>query len=108
MKPAATSVLFAGPFALGTLSAPDGVPFPLPITPDGRALDLPTALGEQVVTIRTLLESWNEEMPRLRALAAVERAVWQPLEGLRVHASVEPRQILQLGLQRTRCVEESA
>ncbi|MFI7300711.1 hypothetical protein [Streptomyces sp. NPDC050121] len=108
MKPAATSVPFAGPFALGSLSAPDGVPFPALVMPDGRALDLRTAFGEQVVTIRTLLESWDEEMPRLRALEAGERAAWQPREGLRVHAPVEPRQIFPLGLQRTRCVEESA
>ena len=70
MKPAATSRPFAGPFALGTLSAPDGAPFPALVTPDGRALDLRTALGEPALTTRALLERWDEALPRLHALAA--------------------------------------
>lgn len=69
MKPAATSVLFVGPFALGTLSAPDGVPFPALVTPDGRALDLRAALGERELTTRTLLEGWDEAAPGPHALA---------------------------------------
>lgn len=97
MKPAATSVPFAGPFALGTLSAPDGVPFPALVTPDGRALDLRTAFGEQELTTRTLLESWDEATPRLHALARDDKAAWQPVEALRVHAPVEPRQVFQSG-----------
>ncbi|MFD9042160.1 fumarylacetoacetate hydrolase family protein [Streptomyces bottropensis] len=88
---------FAGPFALGTLSAPDGIPFPALITPDGRALDLRAALGERELTTRTLLERWDEAPPRLNALAGDDRAAWQPLKGLRVHAPVEPRQIFQSG-----------
>ncbi|MEU0206578.1 fumarylacetoacetate hydrolase family protein [Streptomyces canus] len=97
MKPAATSVPFAGPFALGTLSAADGVPFPALVKPDGRALDLRTALGEHELTIRTLLERWDEAVPRLHALGRDGEAAWQPLEGLRVHAPVEPRQVYQSG-----------
>lgn len=97
MKPAATSVPFAGPLALGTLSAPDGVPFPALVTPDARALDLRTALGERELTIRTLLERWDEAAPRLHALARDDKAAWQPLQGLRVHAPVEPRQVFQSG-----------
>ncbi|MDH6437202.1 2,4-diketo-3-deoxy-L-fuconate hydrolase [Streptomyces sp. SAI-144] len=97
MKPAATSVPFAGPFALGTLSAPDGVPFPALVTPDGRALDLRAAFGERELTTRTLLESWAETTPRLHALARDDKAAWQPLGDLRVHAPVEPRQVFQSG-----------
>jgi hypothetical protein len=97
VKPAATSVPFAGPLALGTLSAPDGIPIPALVRPTDRALDLRTALGQQELTIRTLLESWDEEVPRLRAPAADEKAARRPLEGLRVHAPVEPRQIFQSG-----------
>jgi len=97
VKPAAASVPFAGPFALGTLSAPDGVPFPALVTPDGRALDLRAALGERELTTRTLLESWAEVTPRLHALARDDEAAWQPLGDLRVHAPVEPRQVFQSG-----------
>lgn len=97
MKPAATSVPFAGPFALGTLSAPDGVPFPALVTPDGRALDLRAAFGERELTTRTLLESWAEATPRLYALARDDKAAWQPLGDLRAHAPVEPGQVFQSG-----------
>ncbi|MFG2729870.1 fumarylacetoacetate hydrolase family protein [Streptomyces canus] len=97
MKPAATSVPFAGPFALGTLSALDGIPFPALVTPDGRALDLRAALGEHELTIRTLLERWEEAGPRLHVLARDDKAAWQPLGDLRVHAPVEPRQVFQSG-----------
>jgi 2,4-didehydro-3-deoxy-L-rhamnonate hydrolase len=97
VKPAATSVPFAGPFALGTLSASDGVPFPALVTPDGRALDLRVALGEHELTIRALLERWEEAGPGLYILARDDKAAWQPLLGLRVHAPVEPRQVFQSG-----------
>ncbi|MEV7734432.1 fumarylacetoacetate hydrolase family protein [Streptomyces sp. NPDC088921] len=97
MKPAATSVPFAGPFALGTLAAPDGVPFPALVTPDGRALDLRAAFGERELTTRTLLESWAEATARLHALARDDKAAWQPLGDLQVHAPVEPRQVFQSG-----------
>jgi 2-keto-4-pentenoate hydratase/2-oxohepta-3-ene-1,7-dioic acid hydratase in catechol pathway len=64
------------------------------VVPDGRVLDLRT-------TTRALLERWEEELPRLRALAADPAngpaGDWQPLETLRVHAPVEPRQIFQSG-----------
>ncbi|MFD4507631.1 fumarylacetoacetate hydrolase family protein [Streptomyces sp. NPDC058457] len=97
MKPAAASVPFTGPFALGTLSASDGVPFPALVTPDGRALDLRAVLGERQPTTRALLEDWAGTLPRLHALAGDDTAAWQPLEGLRVHAPIEPRQIFQSG-----------
>ncbi|WP_405719738.1 fumarylacetoacetate hydrolase family protein [Streptomyces sp. NBC_01537] len=97
VKPAAPSTSFSGPFALGTLSAPDQATFPGLVIPDGRVLDLRTALGEPALTTRGILERWDEVLPRLRALAAETTAAWQPLDGLRVHAPVEPRQVFQSG-----------
>jgi 2-keto-4-pentenoate hydratase/2-oxohepta-3-ene-1,7-dioic acid hydratase in catechol pathway len=86
--------LFEGLFALGTFSAPGRAPSAGLVVPDGRVLDLRT-------TTRALLERWEEELPRLRALAADPAngpaGDWQPLETLRVHAPVEPRQIFQSG-----------
>ena len=80
MKSAATSApLFAGPFALGTLSAPGGAAFPGLVMPDGRVLDLRTALGEPALTTRALLERWDEELPRLRA----PRGRRRPMTGCR-------------------------
>ncbi|MDX3745695.1 fumarylacetoacetate hydrolase family protein [Streptomyces sp. AK08-02] len=97
MKPAAASQSFSGPFALGTLSAPDGPPYPGLVVPGDRVLDLRTALKEPALTGREVFERWEELLPRLRDLASDESAAWQPLEGLRVHAPVEPRQIFQSG-----------
>jgi len=102
VKPAAPSVSpsasFSGPFALGTLSAPDQVTFPGLVIPGGRVLDLRTALGDPALTTRGIFERWDEVLPRLRALAAdTTGGTWQPLDGLRVHAPVEPRQVLQSG-----------
>ena len=100
MKPAAASEPFSGPFALGTLSAPDQPDhrtFPALVVPAGRALDLRPALGDPALTARAVFERWDEVLPRLRELAADERADWRPLEDLRVHAPVEPRQIFQSG-----------
>ncbi|WP_078655908.1 fumarylacetoacetate hydrolase family protein [Streptomyces fulvoviolaceus] len=98
VKPAAPSAAsFAGPFALGTLSTHDQAPFPGLVVPEGRVLDLRTALGDPALTARGVLERWAEVLPRLRELAADADADWQPLDGLRVHAPVEPRQIFQSG-----------
>lgn len=97
MQSDAFSAPFAGPFALGSLSAADGVPFPALVTPDGRVLDLRPALGAPALTIRRLMECWDSMLPRLHNLAADASADWRPLEGLSVHAPVEPRQIFQSG-----------
>lgn len=97
MNPAPVSPPFAGPFALATLSAPDRPAFPALVTPDERVVDLRTALDDDRLTARRLLESWTAVLPRLRTLAGdgtVERA---PLAEFRVHAPVEPRQVLQSG-----------
>ncbi len=97
MKPEAASALFAGPFALATLSAPDGPAFPALVTPDGRALDLGLALGDGALTVRSLLDDWDTAAPRLAELADDSGAERVPLAGLRVHAPVEPRQVFQSG-----------
>ncbi|MDX3585035.1 MULTISPECIES: fumarylacetoacetate hydrolase family protein [Streptomyces] len=98
MKPVAPFAPFAGPFALGTLSTPDQAPFPGLVVPERHVLDLRTALEEPALTTRGILERWDEELPRLRALAADATGdAWQPLDALRVHAPVEPRQIFQSG-----------
>ncbi|MEU3889910.1 fumarylacetoacetate hydrolase family protein [Streptomyces sp. NPDC029041] len=97
MKPAAASASFSGPFALGVLSASDQASFPGLVIPGGRVLNLRTALGEPSLTTRGILERWDEMLPRLHELAADKTADWNPLEGLRVHAPVEPRQVFQSG-----------
>ncbi|MEV5310997.1 fumarylacetoacetate hydrolase family protein [Streptomyces sp. NPDC052610] len=97
VKPVSTSAPFAGPFALGTLSAPDGPAFPALVTPDGQALDLRVAFGEPHLTVRDLLDRWATALPRLRELAADTAADRTPLERLTVHAPVAPRQVFQSG-----------
>ncbi|MFI1052932.1 hydrolase, partial [Streptomyces griseoruber] len=97
MKPEAPSALFVGPFALGTLSGADQVFFPGLVTPEGRVLDLRTALDEPALTTRGVFERWDTELSRLHELAATADAGWRSLEGLRVHAPLEPRQIFQSG-----------
>ncbi|MEU3148036.1 MULTISPECIES: fumarylacetoacetate hydrolase family protein [unclassified Streptomyces] len=97
VKPEPTSALFAGPFALATLSAPDGPAFPALVTPDGRVTDLRAALSDDSLTTRGLLESWDTALPRLRDLVAGGDVERRPLGGFRVHAPVEPRQVFQSG-----------
>lgn len=97
MKRTAPPSLFSGSWALGTLSVPDQEPFPALIIPEGRVLDLRPVLGVPELTIRTLLEGWSEVLARLHSLASELRGDWRSLDGLRVHAPVEPRQIFQSG-----------
>ncbi|MGW7265090.1 fumarylacetoacetate hydrolase family protein [Streptomyces sp. NPDC054842] len=97
VKPGSASALFAGPFALGTLSAPDGPAFPALVTPDAQVLDLRIALGEEQLTVRALLDRWETVLPRLRTLAAEGSAGRRPLADFRVHAPLEPRQVFQSG-----------
>jgi 2-keto-4-pentenoate hydratase/2-oxohepta-3-ene-1,7-dioic acid hydratase in catechol pathway len=97
VKPGSASALFAGPFALGTLSAPDGPAFPALVTPDAQVLDLQIALKEGQLTVRDLLERWETVLPRLRTLAADGTPGRRPLADFRVHAPVEPRQVFQSG-----------
>lgn len=97
MKPAPASPLFAGPFALATLSVSDGPAFPALVTDDQLVVDLRLAWGETHLTMRHVLENWPATVPRLRALAADPTAERRPLADFRVHAPVEPRQVFQSG-----------
>ncbi|WP_405945247.1 fumarylacetoacetate hydrolase family protein [Streptomyces sp. NBC_01020] len=97
VKPAPASAPFAGPFALATLSAPDGPAFPALVTPEEHVLDLRAGLDNARLTVRRLLEDWAAVLPRLRALADDGSVVRRPLAQFRVHAPVEPRQVFQSG-----------
>ncbi len=92
----ATLAQSAGPFALGTLSAPDGAPFPGLVVRE-RVLDLGRVLAWEPADVRAVLERWEEALPVLRTLVDEHALDWRPLEGLRVHAPVEPRQVFQSG-----------
>jgi 2-keto-4-pentenoate hydratase/2-oxohepta-3-ene-1,7-dioic acid hydratase in catechol pathway len=92
----ATLVQPAGPFALGTFSAPDGGPFPGLLAKE-RVLDLSRALDWAPSGVRAVLERWEEALPALHALADDDALDWRPLEALRVHAPIEPRQVFQSG-----------
>ncbi|MGW4545062.1 fumarylacetoacetate hydrolase family protein [Streptomyces violaceorubidus] len=97
VKPEAASALFAGPFALATLSAPGGTAFPALVTPDAQVLDLRPALGDSGRSMRALLDDWESAAPRLAALAGDGALARRPLAEFRVHAPVEPRQVFQSG-----------
>ncbi|MFK0106974.1 fumarylacetoacetate hydrolase family protein [Streptomyces sp. NPDC091217] len=86
----------AGPFALGTFSAPDREPFPGLLARE-QVLDLSRALDWTPAGLRAVVERWEETLPVLHSLADDVTLDWQPLEGLRVHAPIEPRQIFQSG-----------
>ncbi|WP_033325188.1 fumarylacetoacetate hydrolase family protein [Streptomyces yerevanensis] len=86
--------LHAGPFALGTFSR-GGDPFPGLVTVT-RVRDL----SDVAASVRALVEDWDEVLPRLAALAEEPQApdgAWHDLADLRVHAPIEPGQILQSG-----------
>ncbi|MEV5869485.1 fumarylacetoacetate hydrolase family protein [Streptomyces tendae] len=97
VKPEAASALFAGPFALATLSAPEGPAFPALVTPDSRVIDLRNALDDADLSMRDLLDDWEAVLSRLTALAADSTARRAPLADFQVHAPVEPRQVFQSG-----------
>ncbi|MFD8541624.1 fumarylacetoacetate hydrolase family protein [Streptomyces rubrogriseus] len=97
VKPEAASALFAGPFALATLSAPEGPAFPALVTPDARVTDLRSAFEDAGLSMRGLLDDWDAVAPRLAALAGDDAAARRPLAEFRVHAPVEPRQVFQSG-----------
>lgn len=97
MNHAVSSPLFGGSWALGTLSEPGRDSFPALVVPDGRALDLRSALGGSELTVRRLLERWSQTLPLLHSFAEELRGEWRSLDGLRVHPPVEPRQVFQSG-----------
>ncbi|MET9226173.1 fumarylacetoacetate hydrolase family protein [Lentzea sp. NPDC003310] len=82
-------------FALGTFSG-DGRPFPGLVVGD-RVLDLETALPWRPASVLAILDRWEEAQDQLRGLAADESQEWRSQDGLRVHAPVEPRQVIQSG-----------
>ncbi|MBK3562942.1 fumarylacetoacetate hydrolase family protein [Streptomyces sp. MBT62] len=86
----------AGPFALGTFSAQDRDPFPGLLAKE-RVLDLSSTLDWAPSGLRDVVERWEEALPVLHSLADDDTLDWRPLEGLRVHAPIEPRQIFQSG-----------
>lgn len=91
-----THASLAGPFALGTF-ADHGREFAGLVSGD-RVLDLTLLTGSGLPeTTRQLLERWDEVFPELQALAAGNGTGWRDLEGLRVLAPVEPRQVFQSG-----------
>jgi len=101
----------AGPFALGTFSAPGQTAFPGLVAGD-RVRDLAANRDFAVfaaggpLTTRSLLEHWDEALPRLTAAAGSVDDGWIPLRSLRAHAPVEPRQIFQSGANyRTHVIE---
>lgn len=92
----------SAPFALATLSFPGEAPHPALVRPDGRALALPGALDDPAwdgaaLTVRSLLERWDEVLPRLHELAGEDSAQWRDIADAAVHAPVEPRQVFQSG-----------
>jgi 2-keto-4-pentenoate hydratase/2-oxohepta-3-ene-1,7-dioic acid hydratase in catechol pathway len=79
-------------FALGTFSRP-GAP--------GRFTGL--VVGDRVLpygsaSTRELLADWDAALPALTARAADPAGEWLEQAGLRVHAPVEPRQVVQAGM----------
>jgi 2,4-didehydro-3-deoxy-L-rhamnonate hydrolase len=97
VKPEPASALFAGPFALATLSAPGRPRFPALVTADSQVVDLRAALRDDALTMRGLLEQWAVALPLLHKLAADPGTERRPLADFRVHAPIEPRQVLQSG-----------
>ena len=65
----------AGPFAVGTFSVPGQAPFP-GLVADGQVRDLAARrdfavfAGADPLSTRSLLEHWDEALPRLRSAAA--------------------------------------
>lgn len=97
MKPEPASALFAGPFALATLSTPGQPHFPALVTAGSQVVDLRAALRDDALTMRGLLERWAVALPLLHKLAADPGTERRPLADFRVHAPIEPRQVLQSG-----------
>ncbi|SES09103.1 2-keto-4-pentenoate hydratase/2-oxohepta-3-ene-1,7-dioic acid hydratase (catechol pathway) [Lentzea xinjiangensis] len=83
-------------FALGTFSDGGEPRFPGLVVED-RVLDLGTALAWRPASTTAVLDRWDEVLPVLRDLAGDRNGDWRPLAGLRVHAPVEPRQVVQSG-----------
>jgi 2-keto-4-pentenoate hydratase/2-oxohepta-3-ene-1,7-dioic acid hydratase in catechol pathway len=86
------------PFALGTFAAGDGAPFAA-LVREERAAPLAPHLGDPV-SLRALVEDWDEAFPRLQALAdALEASAYEhALADLRpLPPLLPPGQIFQAG-----------
>jgi len=102
----------AGPFAVGMFSVPGQAPFP-GLVADGQVRDLAADrdfavfAGADPLSTRSLLEHWDEALPRLRSTAGEgPDSGWIRVDRLRTHAPVEPRQIFQSGANyRTHVIE---
>jgi 2-keto-4-pentenoate hydratase/2-oxohepta-3-ene-1,7-dioic acid hydratase in catechol pathway len=85
----------AGPFALGTFSTATvdgGRPFAGLVT--GHRV---RELSDTAPHVRALVEDWDASLARLAALAQDPGGAWHDLGSLRIHAPLEPGQILQSG-----------
>ena len=82
----------AGPFAVGTFGHGDGDRFPGLVTGD-RVRDL----SDTAESVRVLVEDWDAWLVQLDQLARAPGGRWYDLADLRVHAPIEPGQILQSG-----------
>ncbi|MWA16038.1 fumarylacetoacetate hydrolase family protein [Streptomyces sp. BA2] len=97
VKPEAAPALFSGPYALGTVSAPGQSAFPALIRRDGSVADLRRALDDAPLTMRGVMEDWARLSPVLAELADRPSGDDPFVHELRVHAPIEPRQVLQSG-----------
>jgi len=87
----------SAPFALGTFQA-DGALGDFPgLVAGARVLDLRDALPGMPADTLALLDDWDLVLPDLHRLAEDRSLAWRPLDGLRIHAPIRPRQIFQAG-----------
>ena len=92
-----TLTQLSAPFALGTFQAADARDaFPGLVAGD-RVLDLRQALPSGPTDMLAVLLEWKVTLPQLHRLASDRSRPGRPLNGLRVHAPVQPRQIFQAG-----------
>ena len=83
----------SAPFALGTFQA-DGALGDFPgLVAGARVLDLRDALPGMPADTLALLEDWDLVLPELPRIAEGRSPWWRPIEGLRIHAPVQPRQV---------------
>ena len=92
-----TLAQLSAPFALGTFQvAGDPDTFP-GLVVDDQVLDLRQALPGAPDDMLAVLLGWDLTLPELRRLAEDRSRPGRPLDGLRVHAPLQPRQIFQAG-----------
>ncbi|WP_338702873.1 fumarylacetoacetate hydrolase family protein [Streptomyces sp. Q6] len=97
VKPEAAPALFAGPYALGTLSAAGQDAFPALIRRDGSVVDLRRALDDPSLTMLDVLEDWDRHTAAFADLGGRPSEGDPAVDTFRVHAPLAPRQVLQSG-----------